>query len=107
MESMIKNNWISKIKKIADKKKIAVWGAGSKGMTFVNMFDSNKKYIDCVIDINVKKNKHFIPGTGHLIINPQEIKSRKIDDIIIMNPNYKNEILNTINKMNIKIDLIE
>ena len=100
-ENDIKNNWISKIKKVADKKKIAVWGAGSKGVTFVNMFDPDRKYIDCVIDINPKKDKCFIPGTGHLIVNYQEIKNREIDTIIIMNSNYKNEILGMINEMNI------
>ncbi len=77
-------------------KKIAVWGAGAKGNTFVNILDSDKKYIDCIIDINNEKVGKYIPCTGHLVISPADIKKRKIEKILIMNENYEDEIKNTL-----------
>ncbi len=72
--------------------RVAVWGAGAKGVTFVNMVDGDKELIDVVIDINPNKQGKFVPGTGHEIIGPQEIMNRGIRCVVVLNPNYVEEI---------------
>jgi len=74
-------------------KKIAIWGAGAKGVTFANFIDPHRESIKYIIDINPKKCGKFLPGSGHPIVSPVELSSDDIDVIIIMNPNYQNEIM--------------
>jgi len=97
--------WNTKLNELSYKGKIAIWGAGAKGVTFLNLFDSDSKLIECVIDINPKKQGMFIPGTGHEIVSFDQLNERKISDIIIMNPNYYDEIKLIIEKLNLKINL--
>lgn len=87
--------------------KLAVWGAGAKGTTFVNLFDPNRQYVDCLIDLNPAKQGHFVPGTGHPIISPYSVKERGVDRAIVMNPNYMEESRLLIQKSNIALTLME
>jgi len=88
------------IKKIQN---LAVWGAGAKGNTFLNIMDPNNKYIKCVVDINPNKQNKYIAHTGHKIIHPKFLKDYSIDNIIVMNPNYFNEIKESISNLNIRL----
>lgn len=76
---------------------VVVWGAGSKGVTFLNTFKNSE--IEYVVDINPNKQGMYIPGTGQKIVPPEFLKSYKPDIIIIMNPIYKSEIWELTNKL--------
>ncbi len=71
---------------------VAIWGAGAKGSTFLNLLDKGGEKIKFVVDINPKKQHQYIGGTGHYIIKPEELPGHEIDSIIVMNSNYINEI---------------
>lgn len=71
---------------------IAVWGAGAKGVTFANLFDPQKNLISYIIDINPQKQNKFLPGTGHPIVGYHELLQKNIRSVIILNPNYRQEI---------------
>ena len=70
----------------------AVWGAGAKGVTFVNRVGISRRKCPYVIDINPNKQGRFIPITGQKIVSPEILKTKKIENIIIMNQIYKKEI---------------
>jgi len=106
-EKGLLNNWLKKIKKIHSRGKICIWGAGAKGVTFANMIDPNRKLIDCLIDLNPNKQGKFIPGTGHPIVNYKDIKLRKIEAAILMNPNYYKENIELLKESKISLDLIK
>ncbi len=76
--------------------KVAVWGAGAKGVTFTNTVDPDGTLVDCVIDINTKKQGGFLPVTAHPIVSPVDAKARGVKSVVIMNPNYRQEIERTI-----------
>ena len=86
--------------------RIAVWGAGAKGVTFLNLVDAEKKQIEYVVDINPKKQQKYIAKTSHEIISVQELKKlinkEVVDTIFIMNENYKKEIVLELNELKIK-----
>jgi len=63
--------------------------------------------INCVIDLNPNKQGKYIPGTGHSIIDYSELQSRNITSIILMNPNYHDEVKELLQKSNQPIDLIK
>jgi hypothetical protein len=71
---------------------LAIWGAGAKGSTFLNLLDPDCEHVKCVIDINPSKQQRYLARTGHLIISPSIVSEFDIKNIIIMNPNYYNEI---------------
>jgi len=73
-------------------KNVAIWGAGAKGSTFLNLLDKEGNKCKCVIDINPKKQHQFIGGTGHYIIRPDEISGLDINNIVVMNSNYIDEV---------------
>lgn len=70
---------------------VGVWGAGAKGVTFTGMVDPDHTLIDCIVDLNPGKQGHYLPGTGHPIVDYPEIGRRGIASMILMNPNYRAE----------------
>lgn len=98
------NDKIAEYKDLVTKNKnIAIWGAGAKGSTFLNLVDKEANKVKCVIDINPKKQNQFLGGTGHPIIKPEDMGKYQIDTIIVMNINYLNEIKAVTDKLNIKL----
>ena len=77
---------------LGDRRKTAVWGAGAKGVTFAQLIDPHRLWIDCLIDVNPEKQGTFAPGSGHPIIAPSEAARREIQRIVVMNPKYAGEI---------------
>jgi hypothetical protein len=73
---------------------ISIWGAGGKGSTFLNLLDTQRQYVRCVIDINPAKQGKFIARTGHPIVSPNDLQELGIQHIIVMNENYLEEIRN-------------
>jgi len=90
-ENSLINAWHTKIETLLKQGKVALWGAGAKGVTFANMMDPLLQKIDCVVDLNPKKQYKFIPGTGHPIIPYQDLIKRSIKNVVVMNPNYLEE----------------
>lgn len=72
-------------------RRVVVWGGGSKGVTFLNVF-RNHKAIEFMVDINPRKQGMHIAGTGQKIVGPEFLKEYHPDNVIIMNPLYQKEI---------------
>jgi hypothetical protein len=71
-----------------------VWGAGSKGITFVNVVPLAAQ-IAALVDVNTHKQGRFAPGTGTPVLAPEELRKRRIESIVVMNPLYRAEIAGT------------
>jgi SAM-dependent methyltransferase len=72
-------------------RRAVVWGAGAKGIGFLNMLKIDEG-IQYVVDINPRKHGKYMAGTGQQIVPPEFLKDYRPDVIIIMNPIYKEEI---------------
>lgn len=98
--------WRKKIESIGNKKQRAVvWGAGSKGVTFLNTMKAQKE-IEFVIDINTRKQGMFIAGTGQQIMPPEFIRNYKPDKIIILNSLYLKEIKRAVNNLDLSCEFL-
>ena len=84
---------------------VALWGAGAKGATFAATIDPDCRRIACLIDVNPRKQSHFVPGSGHRIVAPGEAVDAGIRFAIVMNPNYRNEIAAAIRRQGWPFDL--
>lgn len=100
------SKWEIKIQELASQGKVALWGAGAKGVTFANLIDPDRKLIDCIIDLNPNKQGKYIPGTAHPIVSYQDIAVRGITTAILMNPNYHQENVVLLKASNLNIDLL-
>ena len=81
-----------------------IWGGGSKGVTFLNVFKNSE--IEYVVDINPHKLGKYISGTGQRIVKPTFLLKYKPGIIIVMNPIYLGEIRQNINELGLNIKLI-
>jgi hypothetical protein len=84
-------------------KSIAIWGAGAKGSTYLNLVDPDRKLVQYVIDINPVKQSKFIACTGHPIYSPAILDSDKVNNILVMNENYLEEIRESLKTYSINI----
>lgn len=74
-----------------DGRTVALWGAGSKGITFANTVPGGAS-IACLVDLNPRKQGRFVPGTGQPVVSPEALTTIRPDVIIVMNPLYRDEI---------------
>lgn len=72
-------------------KKAVVWGAGARGVTFLNTL-GDQTAVEYVVDINPRKQGKYVAGTGQKIVPPEFLKDYQPDVVILMNPNYASEI---------------
>lgn len=84
--------WEQKLQQMAQAgKKAVAWGAGSKGVTFLNILN-NQDSIEYIVDLNPRKQGMYVAGTGQKIVPPEFLREYKPDAVIIMNPIYESEI---------------
>lgn len=94
--SKVINYWKHRLNQMFDQgKRVVVWGAGSKGVTFLNCLQI-RDLIEYVVDINPRKHGRYIAGTGQKIVPPLFLENYQPEVIIIMNSNYKQEIKNLV-----------
>lgn len=77
---------------IAEGKRVALWGSGSKAVGFLSTLGINDDRIPFVVDINPRKQGTFLPGTAQQIVGADALREYKPDVVIVMNPVYTEEI---------------
>lgn len=88
----VMETWQNHLQQIRDCGSNAVlWGAGAKGVSFLNLLNIVDE-IKHVVDINPGKKGKYIAGTGQEIISPEQLYDHNPDLVVILNPNYKDEI---------------
>lgn len=85
--------------------RVAIWGGGSKGVTFLNLLQA-KDEVRYVVDINPEKHGMFTAGTGHPVISPDAIAKAPPDMVICMNPQYREEIAGMISDRGLEIPVV-
>ncbi|NQT04227.1 MAG: methyltransferase domain-containing protein, partial [Planctomycetes bacterium] len=96
------HSWRSTLSELGSQNsRIVIWGAGSKGITFVNTLNISYKQIEYIVDVNPRKCGKFVPGTAQCIVGPDFLREYHPDTTIIMNPIYQSEIQAAISKFDI------
>ncbi len=85
--------------------KVAIWGAGSKGVTFLNLMGADADL--CVpVDINPQKHGLHVAGTGHRVAAPDELRGAGIQLVLVMNPVYAAEIAEMVRQLGITAEVV-
>lgn len=70
-----------------------LWGAGSKGVTFVNLLGLAAPVpLDRMIDQNPNKHGRYVARTGQVIAPPSSLLQRPASTVLLMNDIYRGEI---------------
>jgi SAM-dependent methyltransferase len=81
--------------------RVSLWGAGSKGVMFLNLLGlTTPGRIECVIDQNSDKHSRFISGTGQEIVSPMDPRNDSLEKIVLMNGIYKAEVESRLRDVN-------
>ncbi len=78
-----------------------LWGAGSKGITFLNTLNVNSDTIEYIVDLNPRKWGLYIPRTGQEVVKPDFLRGYRPDIILVTNPIYQDEIKKIIHDLEI------
>ncbi len=102
----VRAQWVEFVKsRHADGKRVAIWGGGSKGVSFLTTNGIGTEVAQ-VVDINPFKQGKYLPGTGHRVSAPKELVSTAPDTVIVMNPIYLPEIGAQLQSMGLKPELV-
>lgn len=78
---------------VSNGKKIAGYGASAKSTTFLHQYKLSNKLINYIVDDNIYKQDFFSPGLHIPIKSIYNLEVEKVDYIIILSWNFKNEII--------------
>jgi len=68
-----------------------LWGSGSKAVAFLTTLKLRDE-VAYAVDINPYRVGKFLPGTGQEIVAPTFLRDWRPDNVIVMNPVYREEI---------------
>lgn len=92
--SKVKNDLLNFLFEQKNKgKKVVAYGAAAKGNTLLNYSGITSELIECVVDASPSKWNKFLPGSKIPIFSTETLKKRKIDFLLILPWNLKNEII--------------
>ncbi|NOZ52744.1 MAG: methyltransferase domain-containing protein [Gammaproteobacteria bacterium] len=100
------NQWLQRLAEYkSQKKKVVLWGSGSKGVSFLTMFDHDNS-VEYAVDINPHRQGYYMSGTGQKIIAPSVLAEYKPDVVLVMNQIYCDEIGRDLQKMGLSPDIV-
>jgi hypothetical protein len=100
------SNWGQLIQSIESQgKKVVLWGGGSKAVAFLNTIESGY-LVRYAVDVNPRKEGSFLPGLAQRVVGPDFLKTFKPDVVVLMNPLYRKEIQEILERFDIKATIM-
>ena len=85
------SHWRESVDRWADDgERIVIWGAGSKGVSFLDVLRPSS--IAHAVDLNPHKWGRFLAGSGTEVVAPEFLSDYRPDRVILMNPVYRSEV---------------
>jgi SAM-dependent methyltransferase len=84
---------------------VAVWGIGSKGVSYLNFVTAARTGARAV-DISPRKWGRFVPGTGHRIESPEALVDQTPDLVVVMNPVYVREVRQRLRDLQVETEVV-
>ncbi len=85
--------------------RVAIWGSGSKGVSFLSGLGEQARLVDYAVDINPYKHGMFMAGSGHRIVPPSQLAVDQPDLVVVMNPIYLAEIGRELDRLGVQTEL--
>jgi hypothetical protein len=85
--------------------RVAIWGAGTKGIMFANSVPSAAR-VAALVDVNPRKWNRYAPGVGLPILAPDHPALAEVQVVLVMNPIYTSEIQQQMRRLNWEPEVI-
>lgn len=82
-----------------------LWGAGARGVAFLNAADPDR-VLAGVVDVNPHKRGRYLPVTGHRVSGPADVPALRTRAVILTNPAYRDEIGATLARAGVETELL-
>jgi SAM-dependent methyltransferase len=102
-----RERWQALVEETSRQGCVAVWGAGAKGVTFVNLVDPRRTHIACVVDVNPSKQGAFVASSGHPIVAPRDLATYGVTHALLLNPNYRGEVQSELRAEGLDVKLMD
>ena len=63
-------------------------------------------FLEYIVDVNPHKWGLYVPGTGQKVVSPEFLKQYRPDVLLIVNPNYRDEISRQVAALGIAPELL-
>lgn len=87
-------------------RRVVVWGAGSKGVTFLNMLGITHSFVPYIVDLNPRKHGLHVPGTGQQVVAPEFLARYRPEIVLVMNAAYEAEIARMLEEVGVKAEIL-
>ena len=87
-------------------KRVALWGAGARAISFCALFDVTDEQVPYVVDINPKRQGCYLPRTLQRVVAPEHLLIDRPDVVIITNSGYEAEIRGQIAGMGVGCEVM-
>jgi SAM-dependent methyltransferase len=98
-------DWAARLEELKGNR-TAVWGAGAKAVSFLNMLAIGDT-VPYVVDINPHNHGLHRAGTGQKIVPPEFLREFRPSRIILMNPLYRGEVREQLRQLGVEAEIIE
>jgi hypothetical protein len=95
----------TELAELAARGPVALWGAGSKGVTYLNLM-SEVAAVDAVIDINPRKAGWGVPGTSLVVDGPERLRAVQPRTVLAANPIYVDEISALLESIGVEAEVL-
>jgi len=84
--------WLTRLRDwAAAGQRTVLWGSGSKAVAFLTTLGVHEE-VEHVVDINPYRVGKYLPSTGQRIVPPAFLRDYRPDNVVIMNPVYRDEV---------------
>lgn len=83
---------------------VVLWGGGSKAVSLLTTLGLGSE-VSAVVDINPYKQGKFLPGTGHRVIAPDDLRNYDPGLVVVMNPVYREEVSRRLAELDIRAEV--
>lgn len=87
----LRTAWSALVDQLAAEGPVALWGAGSKGVSFLASVPGAGA-IEAVVDVNPRKHGRYLPVSGRRVVPPTVLCELRPRAVVVLNPAYREEI---------------
>jgi hypothetical protein len=85
--------------------RIAVWGAGGRGLNFLALVAASC-FVGCVVDISPSRQGRFVPRTTHQVTSPESLSDYRPSTVILTNGTYRTEVEQDLARMRLSCEVL-
>ncbi|MCE5328556.1 MAG: class I SAM-dependent methyltransferase [Planctomycetaceae bacterium] len=87
-------------------KRVVFWGAGTKGVMLLNVLAGADELVECIVDVNPRKQGLFIPICAHPVVAPESLRACPPKVVVVMNGLYRREVQRRMAELSIQADVV-